>query len=233
MALPRVNSSPKYDTVIPSLKKTIHYRPYLVKEEKVLMMALESNDNKQMLSAVVDTIQSCVTEDIEREKLTSFDVEWLFTKIRSKSVGETSTVNIKCDECGESNEVTVDLNELKLDEVKDPEVIKLNDQISIKIKYPKYDELMQYDLTETNVETSFNLLGKCIESVITENENFNLQDESQEEVREFIESLTSQQLTSMQVFLDNMPKVKYDLNYTCSGCGKHKQNVMEGLQSFL
>tara|TARA_Y100001937_G_scaffold109205_1_gene153632 strand:- start:936 stop:1637 length:702 start_codon:yes stop_codon:yes gene_type:complete len=233
MALPRVNSSPKYDTVIPSLKKTIHYRPYLVKEEKVLMMALESNDNKQMLSAVVDTIQSCVTEDIEREKLTSFDVEWLFTKIRSKSVGETSTVNIKCDECEESNEVTVDLNELKLDDVKDPEVIKLNDQISIKMKYPKYDELMQYDFSETNVETSFNLLGKCIESVMTENENFNLQDESQEEVREFIESLTSQQLSSMQVFLDNMPKVRYDLNYTCSGCGKQKQNVMEGLQSFL
>ena len=141
MALPRVNSSPKYDTMIPSLNKTVHYRPYLVKEEKVLMMALESNDNKQMLNAVVDTIQSCVTEDIEREKLTSFDVEWLFTKIRSKSVGETSKVSIKCESCDTENEVTIDLNQLKLTEIKEPEVIKLTDQISIKMKYPKYDQL--------------------------------------------------------------------------------------------
>lgn len=233
MALPRVNSSPKYDTMIPSLNKTVHYRPYLVKEEKVLMMALESNDNKQMLNAVVDTIQSCVTEDIEREKLTSFDVEWLFTKIRSKSVGETSKVSIKCESCDTENEVTIDLNQLKLTEIKEPEVIKLTDQISIKMKYPKYDELMQYDLTETTVETSFNLLGKCIESVMTENENFNLQDESESEIKEFIESLTSDQLLSMQKFMDQIPKVRYELSYTCSGCGKHQNKVMEGLQSFL
>ena len=233
MALPRVNSSPKYDTMIPSLNKTVHYRPYLVKEEKVLMMALESNDNKQMLNAVVDTIQSCVTEDIEREKLTSFDVEWLFTKIRSKSVGETSKVSIKCESCDTENEVTIDLNQLKLTEVKEPEVIKLTDQISIKMKYPKYDELMQYDLTETTIETSFNLLGKCIESVMTENENFNLQDESESEIKEFIESLTSDQLLSMQKFMDQIPKVRYELSYTCCGCGKHQNKVMEGLQSFL
>ena len=97
MALPKLNDSPKYEMVIPSLKQTVRYRPYLVKEEKVLLMAFESNDSSQAMNAIIDTILVCIDEDVKRETLTTFDVEYMFTQIRSKSVGETSKVNVKCE----------------------------------------------------------------------------------------------------------------------------------------
>src|SRR5210317_712407 len=107
MALPKLNDSPKYDLVIPSSKQKVRYRPYLVKEEKVLMMAMESQDMNAVLSAVVDTVAACVQDPIDKTKLAMFDVEYMFTQIRSKSVGETSKINVKCQHCEERNEVTV------------------------------------------------------------------------------------------------------------------------------
>jgi hypothetical protein len=114
MALPKLNDTPKYDIVIPSTDKKVRYRPYLVKEEKVLMMAMESQDMNAILNAVVDTITACVQEPVEKDKLTIFDVEYMFTQIRAKSVGETSKVGIKCKHCETSNEVGIDVSSIKI-----------------------------------------------------------------------------------------------------------------------
>ena len=112
MALPKINTAPKYEAVVPSTKQTVRFRPYLVKEEKVLMMAMETQDTKQAMAAVVDTIESCVTEPLDKNKLTTFDVEYLFTRIRAKSVGETAKTGLKCESCEHPNEVIIPIEEI-------------------------------------------------------------------------------------------------------------------------
>ena len=134
MPLPIVNEVPRYTLTVPSTKKEFRYRPFLVKEQKVLLIALESQDNKQILSSIVDTISSCIDEDIDLSSLTTFDVEYMFTRIRAKSVGETSKIIVKCSECEADNEHEVQLDQITVDVPDKIQNIQLNDKYTLKLK---------------------------------------------------------------------------------------------------
>lgn len=234
MALPKLNESPKYDLVIPSTQKKVRFRPYLVKEEKILMMASESGDQRQALQAIIDTLKACIADDVNVNDLTTFDVEFAFTQIRSKSVGEVSRIGMKCNNCEYQMEVEVPLDEIKIDAPKVNDVIQLTDDIKLKMKWPKYFDVLNHDLTDlSQTQQTFKLLIECIDRVMTEEENISFANESEESRLEFLESLTSSQFAMIREYIEKMPKMKYDLKYTCEKCGHNHEITLEGMQDFL
>ena len=233
MALPKLNDTPKYHVVIPSTQNKVRYRPFLVKEEKVLMMALETKDQRKALEAIVDTIEACVTDEIDTKKLTTFDVEYMFTQIRSKSVGETSKINIKCEECNSSVEVEVPIDDVKIELPDVSNIVQLTNDISIKMKWPAYSEMTEFDVENPSLEDNFKMIGRCIESVQTAEENLSLKDESDEEVQAFLESLTSEQFKVIGEYMQQMPKLEHTLNYECSKCKTKKERKLSGIQDFF
>lgn len=235
MALPKLNDTPKYDIVIPSTNALVRFRPFLVKEEKVLMMAMESQDSKQILDTVVDTISACVIDDIPRNSLTVFDVEYLFTQIRAKSVGETSTINMSCSECEADTEVTVNIGDIVIDVPEVETLIPLTDTISIEMKYPSWASLLGDDINENQsaVDVTFRLIAQCIDAVITPDERILMRDQSVDEVNEFIEGMTQEQFTKVREFVESMPRMKKDIEYTCSSCQHNNKYTLEGLADFF
>lgn len=234
MALPKLNDNPKYDLVIPSTQTKVRFRPYLVKEEKVLMMASESGDPTAAMRAIVDTIKACVTDDIVSDKLTTFDVEYMFTQIRAKSVGEVSRIQVACTECQHPNEVEIPLDKIKMDVPEVDDVVQLTDDIKLKMTWPTYVDVLNNDLTDKNeTEATFAMLIECIDKVMTADESMNFKDEPREARMDFVESLTATQFTAIREYIEKIPKMKYDLRYTCKGC-KHKHKLtLEGMQDFL
>ena len=234
MALPKLNSAPKYEIVVPSTGKKVRYRPYLVKEEKILMIAMESQDQKQALSAIVDTIQSCVQEDIDGKALTTFDVEYLFTQIRSKSVGETAKLNLKCEHCEETTEVAVKLDDIQVQQESVDNNIQLTDDISLKMRWPTYLEVMETSTNENdNVDMTFSLIKQCIDSVLTNEEAIRLKDEPKEEVDAFLESLSSSQFDKIRQYVEKMPKMEHQVSFTCSHCEKGNDITLSGISDFF
>ena len=141
MALPKLNDKPKYELTIPSTGKKVKYRPYLVKEEKILMMALESGDKNSALNAVIDTIEACVSDKVDRTQLALFDIEYMFIMIRSKSVGEISEVGIKCTSCHAVNEISIQLDNVQVKKPDGSNEIELSDTIMLKMKYPSFSDV--------------------------------------------------------------------------------------------
>jgi phage FluMu protein Com len=235
MALPKLNTSPKYEIIIPSIQHKVRFRPYLVKEEKVLMMAMESQDQRQILNAVVDTIMACIDEPIQRSKLTTFDVEYLFTQIRSKSVGEVAAVGIKCSECKHQNKVEIKLDELKIDVPKIENTFEIQKGISIKMRWPIYDSMMNMAAAknESMTQQTFDLIAECIDSVITNDEIISLKDEPKEEVQNFLESLSSAAFSKIKNFIDNMPRMKYHAHFHCEKCKHENDAKLEGINDFF
>jgi len=233
MALPKLNDTPKYDLVIPSTKEKVRFRPYLVKEEKVLMLALESKDSKQAIKSIVDTIGACVVEPINLDKLKIFDVEYMFTQIRSKSVGETSTVGLKCKECNHQNDVTIEIDSIKVDVPEVNPVVKINDQISLKLKWPNYKSLMDVDTDEGITGQTFNMVMKCLDTVLTEEEQISFAEHSKEEIQAFLDSLTTSQFDKIKTFIQAMPRMKHDIRFHCNHCNHENHYTLEGIQDFF
>jgi DNA-directed RNA polymerase subunit M/transcription elongation factor TFIIS len=233
MALPKLNDTPKYDLVIPSTKEKVRFRPYLVKEEKVLMLALESKDSKQAIKSIVDTIGACVVEPINLDKLKIFDVEYMFTQIRSKSVGETSTVGLKCKECNHQNDVTIEIDSIKVDVPEVNPVVKINDQISLKLKWPNYKSLMDVDTDEGITGQTFNMVMKCLDTVLTEEEQISFAEHSKEEIQAFLDSLTTSQFDKIKTFIQAMPRMKHDIRFHCNHCNHENHYMLEGIQDFF
>ena len=235
MALPKLNESIKYEMEIPSSKALVTYRPYLVKEEKILLMAFESQDQKQAMRAMVDTIVACVFEDITPSQLTTFDVEYMFTQIRSKSVGETSTVNVKCQalDCDEMTECEVNLSELTVEGKETNNVIELTPSVSIEMRYPSYNTFVDNYREDIN-ETEFGLLmmSNCIAAILTEEERFDTKDTPKSELDEFIDSMTNTQFKKVGEYLQAIPRLKKDVEFTCK-CGHENKVTLEGLQDFF
>lgn len=236
--LPRVNDKPKYEAVVPSTGKTVSFRPYLVKEEKVLMIAMEAQDQSQALHAIADTIVACTNGEVNKEDLTIFDVEYLFTTIRSKSVGEVARIGMRCDECEAENEVNVDLRNLPVPSPREDTqyTIAINDTISVDLDWPKYHHMIEVDMaeeTQSRTAQTFSLLSRALVSVNTEEESIAVKDESEEEIHAFIESLDNKQFTAIADFLESMPRVSMDVEYTCSSCGHHHKIKMEGISDFF
>ena len=236
MALPRLNDVPEYELTVPSTGQSVGFRPFLVKEQKVLMIAYESKDVKQILKAVLNTIQSCV-KNIDVGKLATFDVDYIFTQIRSKSVGETNDVIMKCTNCSHENQLTINLNEINIDVEKKDNIIKLNDTYTLKMKYPTYTDIINDRVllndTRTQTEQLLATLRNCMDTVQTEEENIVLKDETVEEIDDFISSLNDEQYGKIADFVSNVPTMRYEKKFNCKGCEKENTLVVEGLQDFF
>lgn len=238
MSLPKLNAVPKYEVVVPSTGQTVKYRPFLVKEEKVLMMAVESEDMQAAVKSVVDTIDACIDGGIEKESLTTFDVEYLFTQIRTKSVGESANIKLACNQCQTENEVKVALDTIQVN-FPDPQPsneINLTDDISIKMRWPKYYDILNTGFTSGQghaADATFDVLTKCIESVRTENEQTLMSEVTKAEQMEFVESLTREQLEKVQEYVESIPKMETDFDYLCEKCGHKNEVHLEGMQNFF
>jgi len=238
MPLPTI-ATPTYELEIPSIKKTIKYRPFLVKEEKILILAMESEDSKQIADAVKNVISNClITRGIKIEKLSTFDIEYLFLNIRGKSVGETVDVLITCPDDGVTKvPVSINLDEIKV-EVSDEHSrdIKLDDTLTMRMKYPSMQEFIKSNFSNTadvSVDDTFDLICSCIEQVYSEEESWNASDFSNKELVQFLEQLTSNQFKEIEKFFETMPKLSHTVNLKNPNTNVESTVILEGLSSFF
>ena len=218
MALPKLNESPSYAVTVPSSGQETTFRPFLVKEQKALMIAYETQERPDIIRAIVRTIHSCVEEPIS-SKLTTFDVDYLFTKIRSKSVGEKANLIVTCEECESENEVEVDLDGISVDGEIRREAIEITEDVSLVMKYPTYDDLLANTNllgVSTRTEELLELIVSCMESVISNDEKIDLMDETRETVLEFVESMTNDQFDKVVGFVNEAPTGARDKNESCT-----------------
>jgi hypothetical protein len=235
MSLPKLNNVPKYKITVPSTNKEVTFRPFLVKEEKILLIALESQDPVQIATAITDTVISCISEEISRKDLKSYDIEFLFLKIRAKSVGETANLLFKCESCDTENEVSVNLEEIKMNVIEIDNRIKISNDIYIEMKHPTFESISRNKKLTTNSPTTqvFGLIQESISAVLTEDERIDIKDVTDEEFQEFIESMTQEQFTKIREYIESIPKLSHDINYSCKNCNTNNDITLEGLQNFL
>ena len=238
MPLPKI-ATPTYELELPSTGKSISYRPFLVKEEKVLVIALESEDNKQITTAIKAVLKNCIlTKGIKVEALPTFDIEFLFLNIRGKSVGEELEVNIICPDDGKTEvPVTINLDDI---EVKKNEnhtnKIKLDNTIMMEMKYPSLDQFIKsnFDFNEKNaMDQSFDLIAGSIDKIYTEDEVWATADCTKKEVKEFLESMNSSQFKAIESFFETMPKLSHTVKVINPKTKVESDVVLEGLASFF
>jgi len=238
MPLPKI-ATPTYELEIPSIKKKVKYRPFLVKEEKVLIIAMESEDNKQIANAVKDVISGCIlTKGIKVEELSTFDIEYLFLNIRGKSVGEEVEVLITCpDDDVTKVPVVINLDDIKVQTSdKHSRDIKLDDSLSLRMRYPSMNEFIKTNFAvgeSIGVDDTFDLISSCIEQVYTEEESWAASDCTKAELRDFLEQLSSKQFKDIETFFDTMPKLSHIIKVKNPNTGVEGEVVLEGLSSFF
>tara|TARA_R100000030_G_scaffold53780_1_gene40435 strand:+ start:622 stop:1338 length:717 start_codon:yes stop_codon:yes gene_type:complete len=237
MPLPTI-ATPTYSLELPSTKKTIKYRPFLVKEEKLLVLALETESQKEITTAVKSVIKNCIqTRGVKVETLPTFDIEYLFLNIRGKSVGEEVEVNIVAPDDGVTQiPVTIDLDEIKV--VENPEhnrQIKINDELIMEMKYPSLEQFIKnnFDVNESNFDQSFELIASCVGKIYSDDEVWSTDDVSKKEVIEFLEQMNSIQFKDIEKFFETMPKLSHTVKVTNPKTKVESEVVLEGLSSFF
>tara|TARA_B100001142_G_scaffold328312_1_gene388104 strand:- start:2274 stop:2996 length:723 start_codon:yes stop_codon:yes gene_type:complete len=239
MPLPKI-STPTYELDLPSTGKKIKYRPFLVKEEKILIMALESEDQKQISDAIKTVISDCIlTRGLKINQLSTFDIEYLFLNVRAKSVGETVEVNITCPDDGETQvQMEIDIDAIKVQ--KDPKhtpIIKLDDELSIKMKYPSLDQFVEanFETSEdaSNVDKSLDMITSCIEQVYNAEESWSASDCTKKELQGFVEQMNTKQFKLIEEFFETMPKLSHTINVKNPNTKVDNEVVLEGLASFF
>ena len=237
MPLPKI-STPTYELVIPSTGKKIKYRPFLVKEEKILIIAMESEDTAQIANAVKDVISSCViTRGVKVNELSTFDIEYLFLNIRGKSVGEEVEVLVTCPDDGVTKvPMTINLDEIQIqvDETHSRD-IKLDDSLVLRMKYPSMDEFVKnnFVLDNVSVDDTFDVVISCIEQVYSEEESWSAKDCTKKELKEFVEQLSSKQFKEIENFFATMPKLSHKIVVKNPNTEVENEVVLEGLGSFF
>ena len=240
MPLPKI-ATPSYELELPSTGKTIQYRPFLVKEEKLLVIALESEDIKQITNAIKAVIRSCIlTKGIKVETLPTFDIEYLFLNIRGKSVGEDISVNLTCPDDNET-QVTVDVNldDIKVEKSDDhTNQIKLDTNLMMELKYPSLNEFIKnnFDPNDTSknpMEQSFDLVGSCIDKIYNQDEVWAAADCTKKEISDFLDSMNSSQFKEVENFFESMPKLSHTVKITNPNTKVESDIVLEGLASFF
>jgi|TARA_B100001059_G_scaffold36976_2_gene29956 hypothetical protein len=238
MPLPKI-ATPTYELELPSTGETIKYRPFLVKEEKLLVIALESEDTKQISTAIRAVIKNCIlTKGIKVEQLPTFDIEYLFLNIRGKSVGEELEVNLICPDDGETQvAVTINLDDIKVKRSDNhSNRIELDGSIMMEMKYPSLDEFIKnnFDLKEQSaMDQSFELIASCIGTIFTEDEVWVAADCTKKELNEFLESMNSSQFKDIEKFFETMPKLSHTVKVKNPNTKKENDVVIEGLASFF
>jgi len=232
MALPKINNV-LYDLELPSSGEMVEYRPFLVKEEKILLMALEGKDEKEMVKAIKQIITQCVaTEKFNINNLAMVDLEYLFLNIRGKAVGDVSTISFE-HECGEVISVDVDLSKVEIVNNKNiSDLVNLTDDITIRLKPPSLDNVIGA-ANKSQIDVVMEIVRECLVEIIQGKDVFSAQDHSKEELDEFLNSLNSGQFQKIQTYYESLPKMKQDIEYTCPKCGETKKETLEGLASFF
>lgn len=244
MALPKIET-PRYELTVPSTGQKVEYRPYLVKEEKSLMIAMEDGKNSTMLNTLVSIIDSCTfgklsgEKDISRE-LALFDIEYIFLRLRSVSTGEISNVSMACQtkSCDSSVEIRVNLDEVELDgqvASEEDRLFQINDDIGVKLRYPTVRDILKIgDGKTTDEYTSLiNMLVASISSIYTDDEVFAAEDHTTSELVDFVESMSEKQLQRLTAFYQSMPALRKTYEAKCSSCGHTHKYTLEGLQNFF
>ena len=239
MPLPKINT-PTYELALPSTGKKVRYRPFLVKEEKILIMALESEDMKQISNSVVQILNDCIlTRGVKVKDLSTFDIEYLFLNIRAKSVGEEVEVNVTCPDDGETVVQTAinidDINVLKNPDHTD--VIKLDDDLSVQMKYPSMTQFIEnnfdYANNRTDVDKSLEVIIACISQVYNQEESWSASDCTKKELKDFVDSMNTKQFKEVEKFFETMPKLTHTLNVKNPNTDVESEVVLEGLASFF
>ena len=238
MPLPKI-ATPTYEWELPSTGATVKYRPFLVKEEKVLVIALESEDNKQITNAIKAVLKSCIlSKGIKVENLPTFDIEYLFLNIRGKSVGEDLDVNIICPDDNKTEvPVTIALDEIEVQrDDNHTNKIKVDDSIMMEMKYPSLDQFIKnnFDFNDKNMmDQSFDLIATCIDKIYTEEEVWAAADCTKKEMKDFLEQMNSSQFKEIESFFETMPKLSHSVSVTNPNTKVKSEVVLEGLASFF
>ena len=232
MALPKINTV-LYDLELPSSGKTVEYRPFLVKEEKILLMALEGKDDREMSKAIKQIITQCVsTAGFNVNKLPMIDLEYLFLNIRGKAVGDISTITFE-HECGETINLDIDLSKVKVVKNKNySDLVKITDDVMIRLTPPGIDNVIGAG-NKNQIDMVLEIIRDSIVEIIQGEDVFSAQDHTREELEEFLNSLNSGQFKKVQDYYESLPKMKQDIEYTCKKCGKTETETLEGLASFF
>jgi hypothetical protein len=241
MPLPKI-STPTYELVLPSTGKTIKYRPFLVKEEKVLIIALESQDTKQITNAIKQVLKECIiTRGIKIEELPTFDIEYIFLNVRAKSIDEKIDLIVTCSDGETQVPVTVFIDEINVQKNPDhSKDIKLDQSLVLRMKYPSLDQFIKnnFDFSSdeqnvSNIEKSFDIISSCIESVYTNDEAWSASDCTKKELIAFIESMDSNQFKQIEKFFETMPKLSHTVKVKNPNTGIDEEITLEGLTSFF
>ena len=244
MPLPKIEV-PQYELTMPSSGELVKYRPFLVREEKILLLAMESEDEGQMIDAVQDIIRNCLYGEVDVETMPMFDVEFVFLQLRSKSKGEEVDLTFECEKCKSSIPVKINLNDVKVQEKENhSKKISLTDDIGVVLKYPSISlQKVIQDTDESEVTTIFKTIISCIDHIWDKETVYSSKDHSSEELAEFIESLPDSSFTKLQQFFDTLPSLKHDVNIKCharvgkgknkTSCGWSKTKTLEGMGSFF
>ena len=241
MPLPKIYT-PSYELVLPSTGKKIKYRPFLVREEKILIMALESEDMKQITDAIIEILNACIlTRGVKLSNLSTFDMEYLFLNVRGKSVGETIEVNLLCPD-DEKTQVTamIDIDSIKIQKDKSHKnIVKLDDQLSMKLKYPSINQFIESnfetseDTASSDISTTMEMITSCIDMIYNAEESWNSNDSTKKELTEFVESLNTKQFKDVEEFFRTMPKLSHTVKVTNPHTKVESDVVLEGLAAFF
>ena len=239
MPLPKINT-PTYELEIPSTGKKIRYRPFLVREEKILIMALESEDMKQISTAIVEILGECIiTKGVKISELATFDIEYIFLNVRSKSVGETVEVNVTCPDDGETQvKMEIGLDEIKVQKEKGhTNIIKLDNTLSMKLKYPSLDQFVESNFEfkddESDVDKSLDMIIACVEQIYSDEEAWSASDCTTKELKEFVEQMNTKQFKEIETFFSTMPKLSHKVKVKNPKTKVESEVILEGLASFF
>ncbi len=236
MPLPTI-VTPSYDLTLPSNGKKIKYRPFLVKEEKILILAIESNSMKDISRAIKDVLKNCIlTKGVKIDELPTFDIEYLFLNIRSRSIGESIDLVITCPDDGETKvnaQIYIDEIEIKKDKDHNPD-IKLDDTYTMRLKYPSLDQFIDDNFNfDEDKDNSFDIISSCIDMVFSEEEAWEAKDCTKKELLEFVERLNSIQFKEVEKFFDTMPKLSHEIEVENPNTKVKSKVALEGLASFF
>ena len=234
MPLP-VLDVPTYDLILPSTEQELKYRPFLVKEEKILLMAMEGEKEAEILDAVCQIINNCILDDnFTVDSLPLFDIEYIFLKLRARSIGEESNLEIKCNKCEEPNRVSINLAAIEI--IKDEnhsKKINIGNDLGLVMKYPTPKTMKSLESPDGTVLSAFEVIEKCVESIYQGEEIHDMEDYTFVEKRQFFDQLTQGQFENIHSFIATMPRLEHDIEFTCSSCNEHNTIHLEGLQNFF
>ena len=239
MPLPKINT-PTYEMTLPSTGKKIKYRPFLVREEKILIMAMESENMTDITNSIIQILSDCIlTENVKIESLATFDIEYLFLNVRARSVGETVDVNITCPDDGETQvEMSIDIDSIKIQKTRGHKnIIKLDDELSMKLRYPSLDQFVENNFETgevvSEVGQSLAMISSCIEMIYNQEESWEASDYSKKELDEFLEQMNTKQFKQIEKFFTTMPKLSHTIAVKNPETGVESEVVLEGLASFF